>query len=44
VVFEKSGHSPQIEEAAAFQELVRGFLSEALDSRERVREPNGHLR
>ncbi len=44
VVFEKSGHSPQIEEAAAFQELVRGFLSEALDSRGRVREPNGHLR
>jgi proline iminopeptidase len=44
VVFEKSGHSPQIEEAEAFQELVRGFLAEALAARAQVREPNGRLR
>jgi proline iminopeptidase len=27
VVFEKSGHSPQVEEADEFQRVVRGFLS-----------------
>lgn len=30
VVFEKSGHSPQIEEAALWQETVRAFLDEVL--------------
>jgi len=30
VVFEKSGHSPQIEEAEAFQHLVREFLAQAI--------------
>lgn len=30
VVFEESGHSPQIEEAEKFQEVVRGFLRSAL--------------
>lgn len=29
-VFEKSGHSPQIEEPVKFQRLVRNFLAEAL--------------
>lgn len=33
VVFEESGHSPQIEEAPKFQATVRAFLSEALASR-----------
>jgi proline iminopeptidase len=30
VVFERSGHSPQIEEAARFQEVMRDFLGEVL--------------
>ncbi len=30
-VFEKSGHSPQIEEAERFQRLVRDFLAGAID-------------
>jgi proline iminopeptidase len=30
VVFEKSGHSPQIEEAERFQAVVREFLHEVL--------------
>ena len=30
VVFEKSGHSPQIEEAELFQQTMRDFLAEAL--------------
>jgi proline iminopeptidase len=29
-IFEESGHSPQVEEAAKFQRVVREFLSEAL--------------
>jgi proline iminopeptidase len=29
-IFEKSGHSPQLEEAEKFQRVVRNFLSEAL--------------
>ncbi|WP_298339813.1 alpha/beta hydrolase [Ferrimicrobium sp.] len=31
VVFERSGHSPQIEEFAAFQAVMREFLTKALD-------------
>ena len=30
VIFERSGHSPQIEEAASFQSVIRGFLREVL--------------
>ncbi|MGB3829964.1 MAG: alpha/beta hydrolase [Ornithinimicrobium sp.] len=30
VVFEKSGHSPQVEEAARFQKVVREFLTRSL--------------
>jgi len=30
MVFEKSGHSPQIEEAAKFQSALRDFLHEVL--------------
>jgi proline iminopeptidase len=30
VIFEKSGHSPQMEEAAKFQEVLRGFVREVL--------------
>ena len=30
VIFEKSGHSPQFEEFDRFQEVVRGFLDEAV--------------
>jgi proline iminopeptidase len=30
VVFEKSGHSPQFEEAEAFQAVLRGFIREVL--------------
>ena len=37
VVFEKSGHSPQIEEADAFQQVVRDFLAVAVDGRHPVR-------
>ena len=31
VVFEKSGHSPQVEEADLFLQVVREFLADALD-------------
>ena len=34
VVFERSGHSPQIEEAATFQSVLRDFLHEALGAPE----------
>jgi proline iminopeptidase len=30
VIFEKSGHSPQIEEAGKFEAVVREFLHEVL--------------
>ena len=30
VIFEKSGHSPQFEEAELFQQTMRDFLAEAL--------------
>ena len=30
VIFEKSGHSPQFEEAELFQQTMREFLAEAL--------------
>jgi proline iminopeptidase len=30
VIFEKSGHSPQIEEFDLFQKTVRDFLTQAL--------------
>jgi proline iminopeptidase len=31
VVFEKSGHSPQFEEFALFQQAMREFLAESLE-------------
>jgi hypothetical protein len=30
VVFEKSGHSPQVEEAGKFQAVIRDFLHDVL--------------
>lgn len=33
VVFENSGHSPQVEEAELFQQTMRAFLAEALPER-----------
>src|ERR1022692_3878894 len=33
VVFEKSGHSPQFEESARFQEVLRGFVHEVYGAR-----------
>lgn len=37
VVFEKSGHSPQIEEAELFQEVVRAFLRQAVGATDEER-------
>ncbi|MEO3869463.1 alpha/beta hydrolase [Nonomuraea sp. B12E4] len=37
VVFERSGHSPQIEEAELFQQTMRDFLAEALPETAAVR-------
>jgi len=36
VVFERSGHSPQIEEAELFQRVVRDFLAEAVPESRRA--------